>query len=472
MIKDVSPELYEAIKTEFEKKISGNSAIKSVMDSIESGNSTFRDAYKYAETLGDALAESFDKILSSDTLPDGKMYYNIAKAVVEPFLRENYEATADVAAQVQKVLNTKAKIGMNAITPEVDEDKTKGIIDYISNAEQFDNVKKSFVDSTLNYTQSAVDDTIEQNVDFHAKSGMNPVVTRITVGRVCDWCKSLAGVHKYPVDRDVYRRHENCRCIVEYDPGDGKKQDVWSKITYTEKESQERIERKEFLEKLNSSMDYMGKPSIEKYTVKEGDKIKTYEFKTYKNDLYDNIWCQTYSKNSKETCEYVNKKLDSMGYRDKLDRVIVARNASIGGASTYDYTNNALYISEELINPREFKRIVSSRDYPATNIDEVLVHEVFGHKQHWDSVRQFYAESSYGSLMEAKQKKEENLRNYIKNAITSDPTYIINTVSRNAFLYYVSKNTLNELIADGILLIEKNEMKDPLLKEFIKGVLR
>ena len=34
----------------------------------------------------------------------------------------------------------------------------------------------------------------------------------------------------YPdVSQDGYRRHKTCRCAVEYVPGKGKRQDVWSK---------------------------------------------------------------------------------------------------------------------------------------------------------------------------------------------------------------------------------------------------
>ena len=41
----------------------------------------------------------------------------------------------------------------------------------------------------------------------------------------------LAGVYNYPdVPEDVYRRHNNCRCQVIYDPKDGsRKQDVHDK---------------------------------------------------------------------------------------------------------------------------------------------------------------------------------------------------------------------------------------------------
>lgn len=51
----------------------------------------------------------------------------------------------------------------------------------------------------------------------------------------------------YPhVPADVYRRHERCRCKVEYDPGDGRRQNVWDKKWTEDPETLQA--RKEFAE--------------------------------------------------------------------------------------------------------------------------------------------------------------------------------------------------------------------------------
>lgn len=59
------------------------------------------------------------------------------------------------------------------------------------------------------------------------------MIRRTSVSDTCNWCKNLAGTYEYPdnVPKDVYRRHENCRCQVTYDPKDGshKVQDFYSK---------------------------------------------------------------------------------------------------------------------------------------------------------------------------------------------------------------------------------------------------
>ena len=61
-------------------------------------------------------------------------------------------------------------------------------------------------------------------------------------GGCCEWCRALAGTYSYPdVPKDVYRRHQRCRCTVDYYPGNGKIQNVHSKQWNTQEE-RDRIE--------------------------------------------------------------------------------------------------------------------------------------------------------------------------------------------------------------------------------------
>ena len=78
-----------------------------------------------------------------------------------------------------------------------------------------------------------------------ALAGLRPRVIRTAESHCCKWCSALAGTYDYPrVPKDVYRRHERCRCRVEYDPGEGRRQNVWNK-TWTEDEDarQARIQK-------------------------------------------------------------------------------------------------------------------------------------------------------------------------------------------------------------------------------------
>lgn len=44
-----------------------------------------------------------------------------------------------------------------------------------------------------------------------------PKITRTIAGNCCAWCRSLVGDYLYPdVPRNVYRRHNYCKCKVDY----------------------------------------------------------------------------------------------------------------------------------------------------------------------------------------------------------------------------------------------------------------
>lgn len=68
-----------------------------------------------------------------------------------------------------------------------------------------------------NISQGMTDKYIERNALFRYESGMQPKIIRKSSGHCCEWCNKVAGTYSYPdVPKDVYRRHDNCDCTVEY----------------------------------------------------------------------------------------------------------------------------------------------------------------------------------------------------------------------------------------------------------------
>ncbi len=244
---DIVPDLLEKIQKSFTNQIEQDKLLVELSRAVADGNATFREASRYAERLGDILSDVLKSNLTQEILPDGRMYYNIAERILEPMLRGNYDLAAEIAGQVQESLNRAAGLGLKAVRPALDTDRLSGIIDKISDAEHFESSSWLLGEPVTNFTMSAVEDTIRENVDFHARAGLQPKVKRIAESGCCKWCSRLAGEYDYPVDRDVYRRHENCRCIVLYDPGDGKVQNVHTKASY---ESQAQAERDARIERV------------------------------------------------------------------------------------------------------------------------------------------------------------------------------------------------------------------------------
>lgn len=246
-MEDIAPQLLQQLKSRFSEKIAADPKIRALYKRIESGNATYADAGEYAYLIGQALSQTFGKYLSSEILPDGRMYYNIADRVLRPLLEEDHEIVSEAAAMVQTFLNQQAGIGIKAQTVAVNEDRIQGIIEKVSEAEVFDDVAWVLDEKVKNFSVNVVDETIKANVNFQGRTGLKPKIIRKAERKCCDWCSQLAGEYDYPdVPDEVYQRHERCRCTVEYDPGDGRRQDVHTKRLITPGESDIIEERKRF----------------------------------------------------------------------------------------------------------------------------------------------------------------------------------------------------------------------------------
>ena len=192
------------------------------------------------------MADAFSEHLSSANLPHGKLFYNIADRVVRPLLEEDFKLVANAAAEVQKALNQKAGIHIKAQTATVDADRVDGIIESLAKAEQYDNIAWLLEEPLVNFSLGAVTETLRANFEFHGKAGLNPKIIQKCESKACKWCRNLAGTYSYmdDFDRNVFRRHQRCRCTVLYDPGNGKYENVHSKKSVTTKDVAEKESRK------------------------------------------------------------------------------------------------------------------------------------------------------------------------------------------------------------------------------------
>ena len=106
--------------------------------------------------------------------------------------------------------------------------------------------------------KSYYDKSVQNNARFQSKSGLRPTIIRTTSGKTCKWCQSLAGTYEYDrVDKDVFRRHANCDCLVVYSPKKGSYQNVYSKEWMNSAEyKEEKKKRIEFLSGDNIKTNY------------------------------------------------------------------------------------------------------------------------------------------------------------------------------------------------------------------------
>lgn len=248
MVEDIVPSLLKKIKSEFEDARLDSEVLKDLLSKLHHSKASYLDANQYAIEIGEILSKAMGASLTNETLPDGKMYYNIAQRVLTDVLGRNYELVSDYAEQVQKNLNSKAKIGLAAQVPELNQDRIDGLVNRLASEESFDDVRWLLEEPVVNFTQSIIDDSIQKNAEFHHKSGLQPEIVRKSAYHCCEWCQEVQGTYKYPrVPKDIYRRHQHCRCTVDYDPKSGKKQNVWSK-TWSKSDKSDKIETRKNIE--------------------------------------------------------------------------------------------------------------------------------------------------------------------------------------------------------------------------------
>ena len=249
MIDTIDQDLLDRIDRAFKNKTAKSAILKNKTLALRDKNATHRDSEELAAEIGESLAETFTTEMNNQPWAGERLDYDVAKALIEPNLKRNYDIVSDYAEQVQVQLNDEAGLSINAIKPEINKNRMDGIIKKIAAYDDFEGGKWLLDEPIVNFTMAVADDVVRANAEFQAQAGLIPKVVRKIKGNCCDWCKEVAGTYNYPdVPKDVWRRHRYCRCTVEYFPGDGKKQDIWTK-KWVDVDKSDKIEKRKAFHK-------------------------------------------------------------------------------------------------------------------------------------------------------------------------------------------------------------------------------
>lgn len=233
---DIVPELQEQILTTFEQRESIDIITKAFWRKIEDETANLIDAFEYTKRISEIASETLERCITEDVLPEGKMYWNIAERTVVPLLKSVHKKTNSAASGAQKLVDRKNKVGLNSMPGDWPEKRIKALVQRMADmsedtAYEYAKLKALFGDPIKNISQSFLDDFVEKNVEFRQRSGMKTLIVRQETARCCKWCRNLAGVYDYSdVPKDVFRRHDSCRCMVlyKYDKT-AAYEDVWTK---------------------------------------------------------------------------------------------------------------------------------------------------------------------------------------------------------------------------------------------------
>lgn len=251
MAADVVPVLNEKIQTSFQSNMMRDRRIAQISKRIRDGTATFVDGHDYAERLGESLSKALISNLNEENLPDGRLYYNIAKRTVTPALQNNYELTNEAAEQIQSIIDSRLGIGLKSIKADFPESRIKGLIDKMTTEGiSLEDALIWLGEPIINNSEAFFDDFIDSNAKFRTEAGLKATITRIAEANCCPWCDSLAGTYEYgSAPDDIYRRHQYCRCTVTYQTGK-KSQNVWSKSQW--ESSPEEIDRRKTIGQKNT----------------------------------------------------------------------------------------------------------------------------------------------------------------------------------------------------------------------------
>ncbi len=218
---DIGANLLLDITADFQQTYNEDITIRVLEKRLNGGKATMEDVARYSERVGEILSQVYDRHVSEDVLPNGRMYWNIAQKVIGEPLVNNYNLVAEASVQALDAENARQGVKLKAQKPALNQDRIDGLKNKVANAERYDDVAFVLDEPVKNFTRSVVDDAVQTNADFQAKAGLDVKIIRSTTGReTCDWCRHLAGTYDYADVRktghDVWKRHAYCDCRIEY----------------------------------------------------------------------------------------------------------------------------------------------------------------------------------------------------------------------------------------------------------------
>lgn len=229
----------------YRRLINDDVGVAALSNKISDGQGHYADADKLASKLGRHAGQVLAEAVSEQA-QGGSITEREALEILRPTMTDNYRRVADATEQVQRQINEDAGTGLSPIRPEMNRDRIEGIARELATAEDAAALTSQIISQVENASMAIVDDSVRANADFQYEVGRSPKIIRESGGGCCKWCADLDGVYDYESVRhgsDVFRRHANCRCVVEFDAGNGSRQNVHTRRMVSRSEAEARRER-------------------------------------------------------------------------------------------------------------------------------------------------------------------------------------------------------------------------------------
>lgn len=244
MPEDISPELYNQIKTRFNTLCATDKRLSTLVTTIRAGKGTQELCNEYATRIGKHASEAFNSVLTAENLPNGTLYWNIAEKTIKPLMLENYERINSAATLTQAALDQAIDLNVGIVKGGYPENRVDQVMNFAANAETGEPLKNALSDPVITGHQKFFDDFLKENARLRSELGLYAVVTRLYDGKglhggrdECGWCLERSGTWSYEeANRNgVFERHPGCGCTITYTTSKGHQvQTDWTTNTWAD----------------------------------------------------------------------------------------------------------------------------------------------------------------------------------------------------------------------------------------------
>ena len=220
--------MLDKVKSVITERINSDKQIKLFKKKKAEGKATLKEAIVYNSHIANIIG-----VTLSDFMPELEKDALSREYICREILRNQHKETNAMLSDVQRVIDEKLNLKIKPRTPDFPLERVEQISHSLVDATVgMETIQRRARSATENVINSFADDFVKENAEMRNDAGLSCYLTRYTSGKCCKWCDGLAGRYKYDeAPDDIYRRHDNCYCVVTFENG-RMRQDVWSKKTW------------------------------------------------------------------------------------------------------------------------------------------------------------------------------------------------------------------------------------------------
>ncbi len=265
------------VKATIKERIESDKRIKLYRQKVAQGTASIRETIKQNSHIANLIGTTI-----SDYMPTAEAGQGLREYICREILRDQHRDTNAMMAQVQKAIDEKLGLQLKAKTAPFPEERVDTVAHSLEDPTvALDVIQRRARSATENVINSYADDFVQENAKLRNDAGLKCYLTRYTSGNCCKWCDSLAGKYEYEsAPDDIFRRHDNCDCVVTYECG-RTRQDVWSKKSWEAPETDKSAYKSQVLSREQAkaieaqNMQYKGiDKASESGIIKTGSRIK------------------------------------------------------------------------------------------------------------------------------------------------------------------------------------------------------